>query len=296
MRCLSFLLQVIGTEAFRQQLSEGICPVIVRAGGQKDPERIRIAELHHHLAANAAGRGMDQRLPFRSGHNGDTAEAALPFADRFEKRGALGTVAGSIGGVFNIAAAIDRAAGSLQRGAHLKVGIRRISIFAGFDGLQDQFLVTHAAHLLLGFDIGLAVGRGGAGFAHEQHQHHHRGDIRDHGDQLRGNGRRTAQHHAEAGTHTEQQAGPHGALGFELAEDDGGDGDEAVAHHRRGAELVHGRHGDGGAAQARQESGDDHGGIADADDVDTQGVTGLGMFTGSPEPQSEAGLVEDEPH
>ena len=102
MGCLSFLLQIIRAEAFRQQLSEGVGTVIVRTGGQKDPERIRIAKLHHHLTAHAAWRGMDQRLPFRSGHNGDAAEAALSFADCFEKCGALGTVAGGIGGVFNV--------------------------------------------------------------------------------------------------------------------------------------------------------------------------------------------------
>lgn len=129
---------------------------------------------------------------------------------------------------------------------------------------------------------------------HKEDQHDDRDHIGDHGNQLRGYAG-GAEDHLEAGAKTEQQTAQHGALGLEFSEDHRRDGDEALTHNGDGTELVGNGHGHAGAAQAGQEAGNAHAQEPGAQHVDAQRFAGLGMFTAGTHPQTEAGLVKDEP-
>ena len=75
-----------------------MCELVTNAGAE---------ELHHHLPAHAAGGGVLGEHALLAAHDADGVKAPLSLADGLEKRGALGAVGRAVGGVLDVAAAVE---------------------------------------------------------------------------------------------------------------------------------------------------------------------------------------------
>ena len=96
--------------------------------------KIRAAEFRHHLAADTAGGAKGGDLSTFAAANGDGGKVPVAVVDGLEKGGALGAVGGAVGGIFDIAALIDRAVGAQQRRAYIEAGIRGVGLPHGLLG------------------------------------------------------------------------------------------------------------------------------------------------------------------
>ena len=120
-------------------------------------------------------------------------------------------------------------------------------------------------------------------------------NIGDHGKELHVDTGGATENDLKSGTETEQEAADEGALWTELSENNGSDGDEALADDGNRTELGGNGHVDAGTAKTGKESGNGDAEETHADDVDAQGFAGLRMLTAGTQTQAEACLVEDEP-
>ena len=167
---------------------------------------------------------------------------------------------------------------------------------------RRQQVAVGTADLALTLVVGDAFSLGGVGLLGGQDEYDHRDQIGKHlidvflglhaaeGGQ-EGNGRAVGADDLEEGK--EQRRAQNGQR-FPVAEDHDGQGEEAVAADG-GGEGGAGHEDVGEAADAGEEAGDHDAGIAHLVDVDAHGVRRLGMLAAGPQPQAEAGVVEDDP-
>ncbi len=98
------LQQILWSEPDRQQFLQRKDFILLPAGRQNNLKRLRVAEFHHYLAADAAGSRQSFRDTILPTDDTDRSKRSHPFADRLEERRPLRTVAGSIRRIFNVEA------------------------------------------------------------------------------------------------------------------------------------------------------------------------------------------------
>jgi len=149
---------------------------------------------------------------------------------------------------------------------------------------------------LLALDVGLTISGRNVRLGNKQNKNYDGDDIRDHRDELSGNYRTRSKNDLEACTHAEEQTCYHSAMGSELAEDNGCKCDEALTNDRCRSKLVHGGHGNASAAETCHKSGYNYAGKTHLDNIDTKGITSVGVFAAGTESKTKPGLVEYKPY
>ena len=131
-----------GAEAVGQNLRQGEA-VIAIVGRSHVDHKIIVAKFPHHLPAHAAGRERAGDHAVLAAAHGNGHKIPVSIVDRLEKGCALGADSGGKGGVFNVAALVNRAVGAQQRRAHLVAGVRDIRMGHGLFRHFDEFFRCH---------------------------------------------------------------------------------------------------------------------------------------------------------
>ncbi len=130
------LAKIVRAKSVRQHFFQRELDAFVFSVCQYDLESLRVAELHHDLAADAAGGAQCVcRGAFRPSYDGNPLKFPLSVIDSLEKGRPLRAVRRAVSGVFDVAAGLDFTAFCNQGRAYLEMGIRRIGVFSGLFSL-----------------------------------------------------------------------------------------------------------------------------------------------------------------
>src|SRR5699024_10777983 len=106
---------------------------------QYDLKLFWLAEFHHHLPADSAGRGIIHQFSLRSPYNTDSFKFFYSFPDSFKKRRSFRTVCRSTSCILNVTGWVDLSVCSKECMPYLKMRVWRIRIGKLSDGCTHQF-------------------------------------------------------------------------------------------------------------------------------------------------------------
>ena len=113
--------EVGSTETHGQQFNERPGDDALVAGHVDD--EVVTAEFPHDLSADAAGRERTGDHTIHTAAYCDGGEVSMAVVDGCKEGGAFGTVGGTVGGVFDVAALVDGAIGTEESSTDFTAGV-----------------------------------------------------------------------------------------------------------------------------------------------------------------------------